>query len=144
MKPPLLVAKGIGKRFPGVKALQGVDLHVHHGEVLAVLGENGAGKSTLMKILAGLQQADEGTLAWQGRELVFASAAAAMQAGIVLIHQELNLSENLSAAANVFLGREPQRWGFVQKNRWSNRRRFCWIGSASVCRPMLPWRDFPR
>lgn len=115
MKPPLLVAKGIGKRFPGVKALQGVNLHVHHGEVLAVLGENGAGKSTLMKILAGLQQADEGTLAWQGRELVFASAAAAMQAGIVLIHQELNLSENLSAAANVFLGREPQRWGFVQK-----------------------------
>jgi ribose transport system ATP-binding protein len=115
MKPPLLVATGIGKRFPGVKALQGVNLLVHHGEVLAVLGENGAGKSTLMKILAGLQQSDEGTLEWQGSEVCFSSAVAAMQAGIVLIHQELNLSENLSAAANVFLGREPQRWGFVQK-----------------------------
>ncbi len=115
MKPSLLVAKGIGKSFPGVKALQGVNLHVQQGEVLAVLGENGAGKSTLMKILAGLQHADEGTVEWQGRELVFTSAAAAMQSGIVLIHQELNLSENLSAAANVFLGREPQRWGFIKK-----------------------------
>jgi ribose transport system ATP-binding protein len=115
MKPPVLVAKGIGKSFPGVKALKGVNLYLHRGEVLAVLGENGAGKSTLMKILAGLQQADEGSIQWHGREVSFRSTAEAMQAGIALIHQELNLSENLNAAANVFLGREPCQYGFVRR-----------------------------
>lgn len=121
MKPPLLVAQGMGKSFPGVKALKGVSLHIHEGEVLAVLGENGAGKSTLMKILAGLQKPDEGVLQWQGREVSFNSAAEAMQAGISLIHQELNLAENLSAAANVYLGREPQRWGFIDHKTMEQR-----------------------
>lgn len=115
MKSPVLVAKGIGKSFPGVKALKGVNLHLHRGEVLAVLGENGAGKSTLMKILAGLEQADEGSIQWHGHEVSFRSTAEAMQAGIALIHQELNLSENLNAAANVFLGREPRQYGFVRR-----------------------------
>ncbi|MFM2170819.1 MAG: hypothetical protein RI957_1048 [Verrucomicrobiota bacterium] len=121
MKPPILVAKGIGKSFPGVRALRGVDIHVHEGEVLAVLGENGAGKSTLMKILAGLQAPDQGNLVWQGREVCFASPAEAMRHGIALIHQELNLSENRSAAANVFLGREPQRWGFMDRKQMEQR-----------------------
>ncbi len=121
MKAPLFLAKGIGKSFPGVQALRGVNLHLHQGEVLAVLGENGAGKSTLMKILAGLQRPDEGTLQWQGREVSFSSAADAMRQGIVLIHQELNLSENLSAAANVFLGREPQRWGLIDHRKMEER-----------------------
>jgi ribose transport system ATP-binding protein len=121
MKPAILVAKNIGKSFPGVKALRGVNLNLHESEVLAVLGENGAGKSTLMKILAGLQKPDEGTLQWQGREVCFGSATEAMRQGIVLIHQELNLSENLSAAANVFLGREPQRWGFINHREMESR-----------------------
>jgi ribose transport system ATP-binding protein len=121
MKPPILVAQGIGKSFPGVKALAGVNLHLHEGEVLAVLGENGAGKSTLMKILAGLQRPDVGSIQWRGRDVSFASAAEAMQQGIALIHQELNLAENQSAAANVFLGREPQRWGFIHHREMERR-----------------------
>lgn len=121
MKPLILAARNIGKSFPGVKALRGVNLHLHEGEVLAVLGENGAGKSTLMKILAGLHSPDEGSLQWKGRDVSFASAAEAMRQGIVLIHQELNLAENLSAAANVYLGREPQRWGFIDHREMCRR-----------------------
>ncbi|MFM7927696.1 MAG: ATP-binding cassette domain-containing protein, partial [Pirellula sp.] len=83
------------------------------GEVLSVIGENGAGKSTLMKILAGVQAPDSGTLWWQGRAVHFHSTSQAMEAGISLIHQELNLAENLSIAENIFLGRLPTAWGFV-------------------------------
>ena len=117
MMSPVLRVKGLSKHFPGVRALKGVNLHLHAGEVLAVLGENGAGKSTLMKILAGLQLADEGTIEWRGETVCFSSAVQALGNGIALIHQELNLAENLSAAANVFLGREPQRWGLIDHQR---------------------------
>lgn len=117
MSATVLAVEGIVKSFPGVQALKGVSLTVARGEVLAVLGENGAGKSTLMKILAGLQQADAGKMMWQGREVHFSSASQALKAGIGLIHQELNLSENLPAGANVFLGREPQRWGVLDRRQ---------------------------
>ncbi|MFN9348446.1 MAG: sugar ABC transporter ATP-binding protein, partial [Planctomycetota bacterium] len=83
------------------------------GEVLSVIGENGAGKSTLMKILAGVQAPDSGSLWWQGRAVHFHSTSQAMEAGISLIHQELNLAENLSIAENIFLGRLPSAWGVV-------------------------------
>jgi ribose transport system ATP-binding protein len=108
--PPLLEARGISKAFPGVQALQRVDLRLDGGEVLAVVGENGAGKSTLMKILAGVQPPDAGELLLDGRPVRFASVDEAQRQGIVLIHQELNLATNLDVAANVFLGREPT-WG---------------------------------
>jgi ribose transport system ATP-binding protein len=117
MSATVLAVEGIAKSFPGVQALKGVSLCLQRGEVLAVLGENGAGKSTLMKILAGLQKADAGKMLWQGKEVHFSSASQALKAGIALIHQELNLSENLPAAANVFLGREPQRWGVLDRGR---------------------------
>ena len=97
---PLLRVENVSKSFPGVHALCGVNLHVMPGEVLSVIGENGAGKSTLMKILAGVQAPDSGSLWWQGRAVHFHSTSQAMEAGISLIHQELNLAENLSIAEN--------------------------------------------
>src|SRR5271168_5035776 len=110
--PPLLQATGISKSFPGVQALQKVDLRIERGEVLAVVGENGAGKSTLMKILAGLFTPDEGTIEFAGRPVHVRSAKDAERLGIVLIHQELNLAGHLDIAGNIFLGREPT-WGGV-------------------------------
>jgi len=111
----MLIARGVTKRFPGVVALKGVDLAIAPGEVVSLIGENGAGKSTLMKILAGVQKPDEGEVTMAGRTLDVSSVAAAQAQGISLIHQELNLAENLSVAANIFLGREPQRFGFLDQ-----------------------------
>ena len=106
MSSPLLEVRAVRKRFPGVLALDGVSLRLAAGEVLALVGENGAGKSTLMKILGGLYPPDDGEILLDGRPVRFANVTEAMAAGISLIHQELNLAENLSVAANVFLGRE--------------------------------------
>ncbi len=113
MTAPLLEAVGIRKTFPGVLALDGMSLHVRAGEVLAVVGENGAGKSTLMKVVAGLYAPDQGEVRLDGQRVVFTSVAEALDRGIVLIHQELNLAENLGVAANLFLGREPTRGGWL-------------------------------
>lgn len=118
---PLLRVENISKSFPGVHALCGVTLHVMPGEVLSVIGENGAGKSTLMKILAGVQTPDSGTLWWKGKEVHFNSTSQAMEVGISLIHQELNLAENLSIAENIFLGRLPTAWGIVQTKQMRTR-----------------------
>ncbi|MCS6852655.1 MAG: ATP-binding cassette domain-containing protein, partial [Gemmataceae bacterium] len=110
---PLLQARDICKRFPGVQALDRVSLCLDGGEVLAVVGENGAGKSTLMRILAGVERPDAGTILLNGREVQFSGVADALCHGISLIHQELNLAANLSVAANLFLGREPVRGGWL-------------------------------
>jgi len=90
-----------------------VSLHVGEGEVLSVVGENGAGKSTLMKILAGVQSQDSGEILLDANRLQFRSVSEALDHGIALIHQELNLADNLNIGANIFLGREPGRRGFV-------------------------------
>jgi ribose transport system ATP-binding protein len=118
--PPLLEARDVRKHFPGVQALDGVTVHVSAGEVLAVIGENGAGKSTLMKVLVGIHAPDAGALFFEGHPVRFAGVAEALRRGIVLIHQELNLAENLSIAANLFLGREPVLGGPLG---WLDRRR---------------------
>ena len=120
-RPPLLVMKGIRKSFPGVQALRGVDLDVHAGEVLALLGENGAGKSTLIKVLGGAHRADAGVLELDGAEVSFGSPQEARAAGIAVIHQEFNLVPGLTAAENIFLGQEATRAGFVA--RGEERRR---------------------
>ena len=106
----MLEMKGISKRFPGVIALDGVDLDVHQGEIVALAGENGAGKSTLMKILGGVYQPDSGRVRIDGSDTVIHSVSDAISRGIGFIHQELNVFDNLSIAENVFLGREPL-WG---------------------------------
>jgi len=111
----LLEVREVTKRFPGVVALSGVNLQVHQAEVVALIGENGAGKSTLMKILAGVQRADEGELLMDGKPRRFSNVQEAQEAGVALIHQELNLADNLSVEANIFLGREPRRMGWINQ-----------------------------
>lgn len=117
---PLLEMRGIGKSFPGVRALHGVDLTLHRGEVLALLGENGAGKSTLIKMLGGATQPDHGSIRINGQSVNLASPSAANAAGIGVIYQEFNLVPGLSAWENIFLGRESH-FGFVR--RAEERRR---------------------
>jgi len=112
---PLLEVKGLTKSFPGVLALRGVSLHLKKGEVLSLIGENGAGKSTLMKILAGVQPADDGDYLIDGEPVSLQNVRDAMERGIALIHQELNLASNLDLAANIFLGREPNKKGIIQE-----------------------------
>lgn len=110
---PLLEMRGIQKRFPGVRALDGVDLNLHKGEVLALLGENGAGKSTLIKMLGGAHQPDEGEIKIDGELIEIHSAADARRNGIAVIYQEFNLVPGLTVAENLFLGRERTRFGLV-------------------------------
>lgn len=117
MTPPLLKASGLTKSFPGVRALKGVGLTVHAGEVVAVIGENGAGKSSLMKILAGVQQPDSGTIEVSGVAVELPTVQKAQSMGIALIHQELNLAENLDVADNIFLGRERLKHGLIDTRR---------------------------
>lgn len=107
----LLKVEGISKSFPGVKALDNVNLELKKGEVHALLGENGAGKSTLMKILSGVYQADSGSIIYKGKPVVFYNAAESQHAGISIIYQELNLIPHLTVAQNIFIGKEPIKWG---------------------------------
>ncbi|GAA2383798.1 ATP-binding cassette domain-containing protein [Streptomyces coeruleofuscus] len=116
-EPPLLTMSGITKSFPGVRALDGVDLDVQAGEVHCLLGQNGAGKSTLIKVLAGAHQPDTGEIRWRGEAVTLRSPIAAMRLGIATIYQELDLVEHLSVAENVHLGHEPTTAGFVVRGK---------------------------
>ncbi|MEM1444209.1 MAG: sugar ABC transporter ATP-binding protein [Verrucomicrobiota bacterium] len=111
----LLEVSGISKSFPGVRALHEVGFSVDRGEVVALLGENGAGKSTLMKILAGVQPPDSGEMKLEGESVAIDSVEKGLELGIALIHQELNLATNLTVGANIFLGREPKKGGFIDE-----------------------------
>ena len=102
----ILTMKGIDKSFPGVHALDHVDLEIRKGEVLALMGENGAGKSTLMKVLTGIYKKDSGTITYEGKEVEFANPRDAQAAGVVIVHQELNMMNHLTVAQNIFIGRE--------------------------------------
>ena len=108
---------GIMKEFPGVKALDNVKLDMYAGEVLALLGENGAGKSTLMKILSGVYQRDDGEIILFGNKIGEWDANKAKNAGVSIIHQELNMCTHLSVAENIFLGRE-----LIKNGRLDNER----------------------
>ncbi len=114
----MLVADNITKKFSGVTALDRVCLELHEGKVNAILGENGAGKSTLMKILSGVDNEYEGQIVWHAKPTRFQNTKEAQQAGIAIIHQELNLIPYLSITENIFLGQEIlTKWGTLHKQR---------------------------
>ncbi|MEV6065094.1 sugar ABC transporter ATP-binding protein [Nocardia sp. NPDC052001] len=117
----LLEVTGLTKRYPGVTALDGVDLSVTAGEIHVLIGENGAGKSTLVKCLAGLEQPDSGRMRLGGAEHRPGSAAAALHAGIQVVHQELALLPALTVAENLFLQRMPRRFGIVDRREMRRR-----------------------
>ncbi|MFW3172491.1 sugar ABC transporter ATP-binding protein [Geodermatophilus sp. CPCC 206100] len=121
MTAPLLEMHGIVKTFPGVRALDGVDLDVRAGEVHCLLGQNGAGKSTLIKVLAGAHQPDAGQITWRGQPVSLTTPQAAMSLGIATIYQELDLVAGLTVADNIFLGREFSRLGITRPAE-GNRR----------------------
>ena len=102
----ILTMKDIDKSFPGVHALDHVNFEVKRGEVHALMGENGAGKSTLMKVLTGIYTKDSGTITYEGKETEFHNTREAQDAGVVIVHQELNMLGHLTVAQNIFIGRE--------------------------------------
>jgi ribose transport system ATP-binding protein len=122
------------KTFPGVRALDGVELEVRAGEVHCLLGQNGAGKSTLIKVLAGVHRPDSGRVEWLGEPVDFATPHAAMKAGIATIYQELDLVEQMTVAENVLLGHEPRRAGFVRRVRMRRAARevLAGLGHAEI------------
>ena len=119
----LLQMTGIVKEFPGVRALDGVDLDVRRGEVHCLLGQNGAGKSTLIRVLTGAHQPDAGTIQVDGDEVSLSSPADAMRLGIAAIYQELDLVSDLTVAENVFLGHEPAWFGLTRRHEAISRAR---------------------
>ncbi|WP_217168935.1 sugar ABC transporter ATP-binding protein [Streptomyces sp. AC512_CC834] len=134
MAPPaeVLAVRGLSKTFPGVRALDDVDLTLHPGEVHALIGENGAGKSTLIKLLTGVYRPDAGDITFQGRKVSFATPLEAQKAGISTIYQEVNLIPLLSVARNLFLGREPRnRFGVLDVARM-NREAAQTLGTYGV------------
>lgn len=113
MREDLIQISALGKNFPGVRALHQCEFNLRAGEIHALMGENGAGKSTLMKILAGVYQKDTGEILLKGQPIDIKSPRHAQILGIGIVHQELNLMEHLTAAQNIFIGREPRRFGGV-------------------------------
>jgi len=113
MQETVLTMRGIGKAFPGVKALDNVDFTLHQGEIHALMGENGAGKSTLIKVLTGVYTMDDGEIKIQDRSIVNHSPQEAQENGISTVYQEISLCPNLTVAENLFLGREPRKLGMI-------------------------------
>ena len=116
-EPAYLSFHGIGKTFPGVKALQDISFDCHAGEVHALMGENGAGKSTLLKILSGSYRASSGEIRLKGQPVNFQHTTDALHAGVAIIYQELHLIPEMTVAENIFLGQLPQRGGLVNHRR---------------------------
>jgi simple sugar transport system ATP-binding protein len=117
---PVLTMTGISKEFPGVRALDDVDFRLFPGEVHALMGENGAGKSTLIKVLTGVYEIDRGAIVLDGTPVRFTGPLQAQQAGVSTLYQEINLCPNLSVAENIYIGREPRRFGAIH---WGEIRR---------------------
>jgi ribose transport system ATP-binding protein len=134
MSDLVLTLTDVVKTFPGVRALDGVQLEVAAGEVHCLLGQNGAGKSTLIKILSGAHQPDSGEIVWLGEPASFPNPQAAMKAGIATIYQELDLVDGLTVADNIFLAHEPRTVGFVQRGQVRTRRFRCAGRSGSFRR----------
>ena len=115
-EPVLLELQGIDKNFGPVQALHGVDLQVPAGQVTALAGDNGAGKSVLIKTVAGIHEADAGTIVWEGKRVHLHSPKDAAALGIETVYQDLALCDNLDIVQNMFLGRELRRWGMLDED----------------------------
>src|SRR4051794_9599394 len=118
MPPSAIDVRSVSKQFAGVRALNGVSLELHPGEVHALVGENGAGKSTLIKLITGVYRPDDGQVRYLGEPATFAHPRDAQAAGISTIYQEVNLAPMRSVASNLYLGREPiNRFGLIDFRR---------------------------
>ncbi len=112
---PLLELRGVVKRYGNNEALKGVDMTVAKGEIHGLLGDNGAGKSTLVKIISGVVQATEGTILWDGKPVVLKDRTVTTELGIETIYQDSALVDSMTIARNIFMGREPHKYGFMQQ-----------------------------
>jgi ribose transport system ATP-binding protein len=141
---PLFRMDGISKRYGGVRALENAELNVRSGRVHAVLGENGAGKSTLIKIMAGVVVPDTGRMTLEGREVTFPEPAAAIDAGVVSVFQELSLIPDLSVADNIVISRPPKRFGLIDRpaQRRIAEEALAAAGGGDI-HPMAPVKDLP-
>ena len=119
----ILSMKGITKSFSGVAALKNAALDLKAGEVVALMGENGAGKSTLMKILTGIYSKDSGEIKYMGQEVCFKGPAESEEAGISIVHQELNMMSDLTVAQNLFIGREEMKGLFIDDKKMNEKAR---------------------
>ncbi|MGA8112590.1 MAG: ATP-binding cassette domain-containing protein [Actinocatenispora sp.] len=120
---PVLALRGISKRFGAVQALTDVELEVHGGEVVALVGDNGAGKSTLVKAISGVTTADAGVIEWQGAPVTVSRPHDAQALGIATVYQDLALADNLDVVGNLFLGREVRRFGLLDEVEMERRSR---------------------
>src|SRR6478736_3137311 len=118
---PVLEARGIIHAYTGKAALDGVDVTLRAGEVHALMGQNGAGKSTLIKVLTGAERLQRGTITLNGASIAPTSPHDAQQLGISTVYQEVNLCPNLSVAENIFIGKEPRKWGRVDWKTMNRR-----------------------
>ena len=138
----ILIARGVTKAFFGIKALDGVDLTLRRGEIHALLGENGAGKSTLIKVLSGALSANSGTIEMDGAAVHPRSVADAQRLGIGTVYQEVNLLPNLSVAENLYLERQPRRFGLLDHRRMERDARALLSGyglSIDVTKPLAAY-----
>ncbi|WP_405620468.1 ATP-binding cassette domain-containing protein [Streptomyces sp. NBC_00076] len=118
---PVLALRGVSKRFGAVQALTDVELEVHAGEVVALVGDNGAGKSTLVKTIAGVHPIDEGVIEWDGRSVQINRPHDAQALGIATVYQDLALCDNIDVVGNLFLGREVRKWGVLDEVEMERR-----------------------
>ncbi|MFD7136240.1 ATP-binding cassette domain-containing protein [Streptomyces sp. NPDC059894] len=121
--PPLLALHGVCKRFGVVEVLRDIELEIHSGQVVALLGDNGAGKSTLVKVISGVVPADRGAVEWEGRPVHIRRPHDARDLGIATVYQDLALCGNLDVVGNLFLGREVRRSGFLDEVEMERRTR---------------------
>ena len=139
---PVLSLRGIVKTFPGVRALDGVQIDLYPGQVTALIGENGAGKSTIVKILTGIYQPDDGQILVDGVETHFQTAQAAGQAGVTAIHQETVLFDELTVAENIFIGHAPRgRFGLIDRAAMVRRAREILASIDADLNPLVRLRD---
>lgn len=120
---PVLALRGVSKRFGAVQALTDVELEVHAGEVVALVGDNGAGKSTLVKTIAGVHPIDEGVIEWGGKPVQINRPHDAQSLGIATVYQDLALADNIDVVGNLYLGRELRRYGVLDEVEMERRSR---------------------